>query len=372
MSNAPTEAASPASLPIQRTELWIPAGGARCAAWFYAPEGITDPPLVVMAHGLGGTRHMRLDAYARTFAAAGIAALVFDYRGFGDSEGSPRQIVAVKEQLADWRSALAFARAELPVDRSRIALWGTSFGGGHVLSIAAEDHGLAGVVAQCPFVDGPSSVWRRFLASPISAAILMVLAVIDGALGLLRRPPLLVPMAGTWWMPAFLAARDSLPGAATQLDAGSRVVGRSARWLERLPSVRRQLGDGLVLDRTAPAPAGDSIWGVIQTPDGGSMINAIAARLVLTLGLYRPVRRLGATGTTPILVCACDHDTAAPPAPIIRAGERHANVDVRRYPYGHFDIYVGDGFAQAAPDQLAFLKRVLQVEVSSHHAASGG
>lgn len=360
MSHAPTDPAPPTTFAIERTEHWIPASGARCAAWFYVPQGVVDPPLVVMAHGLGGTRHMRLDAYARTFAEAGLAALVFDYRGFGDSEGGPRQIVTVEGQLADWRSALAYARAELPVDRTRIALWGTSFGGGHVLAMAAEDHELAGVVAQCPFVDGPSSVWRRFLASPISATVLFLLAIVDGVRGLLRRPPLLVPMAGTWWMPAFLAARDSLPGAATQLEAGSTVTGRAVRWLDRLPSVRRQLGSAIELDRTGQAPAGDTIWGVIQTPDGGSMINAIAARLALTLGLYRPVRRLGSTGSTPILVCACDHDTAAPPGPIIRAAQRYDNVEVRRYPYGHFDIYVGDGLAQAAPDQLAFLRRVLE------------
>lgn len=360
MSNASTDERASAAYEVVRSDHWIPASGARCAAWFYAPQGVEQPPLVVMAHGLGGTRHMRLDAYARVFSAAGIAALVFDYRGFGESEGEVRQIVSVGDQLDDWRSALAFARTELPVDTSRIAIWGTSFGGGHVLSMAAEDHRLAGVVAQCPFVDGPSSVWRRFLASPLSAAALMVLALVDVVRGALRRPPLLVPMAGTWWMPAFLAARDSLPGAATQLEAGSRIVGRAVRWLERLPSLRRHLGAGIVLDHDAPAPEHDSIWGVIQTPDGGSMINAIAARLALTLGLYRPVRRLRATGSTPILVCACDHDTAAPPAPIIRAARGCANVEVRRYPYGHFDIYVGEGFEQAAPDQLAFLRQVLQ------------
>lgn len=358
MSNAATDDRAPA-YEIARSDLWIPASGSRCAAWFYAPRGIEAPPLVVMAHGLGGTRHMRLDAYARMFAAAGIAALVFDYRGFGESEGDVRQVVNVREQLADWRSALAFARTELPVDTTRIALWGTSFGGGHVLSMAAEDHALAGIVAQCPFSDGPASVWRRFLASPISATVLMVLALVDGVRGLLRRPPLLVPMAGTWWMPAFLAARDSLPGAATQLEPGSVITGRAVRWLDRLPSVRRQLGDAIRLDRSGERPEGDSIWGVVRTPDGGSMINAIAARLALTLGTYRPVRRLRASGSTPILVCACDHDSVAPVGPIVRAAQQRDNVEVLHYPYGHFEIYVGEGFERAAPDQLAFLRRVL-------------
>lgn len=52
----------------------------RIAAWLYRPAGNGDPPLLVMAHGLGAVRTMRLDAYAERFSAAGYACLVFDYR----------------------------------------------------------------------------------------------------------------------------------------------------------------------------------------------------------------------------------------------------------------------------------------------------
>lgn len=357
MTPQSSTAAQPApGYSVTRRDVEFPSGDASCAAWLYLPEGVEEPPLVVMAHGLGGTRHMRLDDYARYFAAQGMAALLFDYRGFGDSSGLPRQVVSVRAQLEDWRAALAYARAELPVDRSRIAIWGTSFGGGHVLTLAGEDPELAAVVAQCPFNDGLASLWRRLLAFPPSALLLTVLGLIDLVGSRLGRRPLLVPMAGSWWMPAYLAARDSLPGAATQMAPGTRIVGRAVPWAGRLRGVRRALGDQIILDGDAPAPALDTVWGVVVTPDGGTMTNGIAARLAVTLGQYRPVRALRRSGTTPILVAACDLDSVAPPGPLVRAARRHANVTVERYPYGHFEIYVGEGFTRAVADQAAFLR----------------
>src|SRR3954453_69051 len=95
--------------------------GARCAAWLYRPEGGGEAPCVVMAHGFSGVREQRLDAFAERFAAAGLAALVFDYRHFGASEGEPRQLLDIKRQLADWRAAVAYARSLDAIDPDRIA-----------------------------------------------------------------------------------------------------------------------------------------------------------------------------------------------------------------------------------------------------------
>ena len=72
-------------------------------------------PVVVMAHGLSGTRRDRLGPFAERFAAAGVAALVFDHRGFGDSGGEP-DLFEPARQLEDWRAAIAFARSLAGVD----------------------------------------------------------------------------------------------------------------------------------------------------------------------------------------------------------------------------------------------------------------
>ena len=133
-----------------RRDVEFSSNGVRCAAWLY--EG--GPACVVMAHGFGGVRVARLDAYAERFAAAGYSVLVFDYRNFGDSGGEPRQLLSVAMQLDDWRAAVAYARSLDGVDPDRIALWGTSFSGGHVMVIAAEDARIAAAISQNPFVDG--------------------------------------------------------------------------------------------------------------------------------------------------------------------------------------------------------------------------
>src|SRR3954471_13134199 len=134
---------------MRREDIEFHSGEDECAAWLYRPEDDGPHPIVVLAHGFGGVREARLWAYAERFAAAGLAALVFDYRHFGASAGQPRQLLDIQAQLADWRAAVSSARERF----GRVGLFGSSFGGGHVLEIAADDHEIAAVVAQCPMTD---------------------------------------------------------------------------------------------------------------------------------------------------------------------------------------------------------------------------
>src|SRR5437667_7663039 len=116
---------------MTRKELTFSSGHDTCAAWFY--PSTTDQgagPIIVMAHGLSGTRRDRLGAFAERFAAAGIAALVFDHRGFGDSEGE-QDFFDPRRQLEDWRAAIAFARSLPGIDANRVATFGSSMGGGN-------------------------------------------------------------------------------------------------------------------------------------------------------------------------------------------------------------------------------------------------
>src|SRR6202035_292077 len=134
---------------MNRLDVTFKSGGTDCAAWLYRPDGEGPFPLVVMAHGFSATRELRLDAYAERFCAAGLGALVFDYRHFGASAGEPRQLLSIPRQLADYHAAIDHARAVEWVDPDRVAVFGTSFSGGHVIAVAAADHRLAAVVSQC-------------------------------------------------------------------------------------------------------------------------------------------------------------------------------------------------------------------------------
>jgi dienelactone hydrolase len=121
-----------------REDLSFDSEGTSCAAWLYRPDGVVDPPVIVMAHGFASIRELRLDAYGERFAQAGFAALVFDYRGFGANDGHPRRVIDIGAQHNDWRAALAYARGLEGVDGRRVVAWGTSFAGGHVLHLAAR------------------------------------------------------------------------------------------------------------------------------------------------------------------------------------------------------------------------------------------
>src|SRR5262245_35477679 len=110
-------------------------------------------PVVVMAHGFSAVAD-QLYRHAAAFADAGFNAFVYDHSGFGGSDGHPRQHVHPPRQLRGYRDAVSFVRTLPGMDTSRIALWGSSFSGGHVLCAGALDPRVACVVSQAPFISG--------------------------------------------------------------------------------------------------------------------------------------------------------------------------------------------------------------------------
>jgi dienelactone hydrolase len=292
---------------MQREDVWFNSGSDRISAWLYRPASDGDTPLLVMAHGLGAVRTMRLDAYAERFCKAGYACLVFDYRNFGDSEGAPRQLLDIRMQLQDWTVAVAYARTLAGIDRDRIGLWGTSFGGGHVIATAARLPGIAAVVAQCPFTDSIASLGAM---SPLISARITALAVRDLIGARLGRPPVMVQTAGRPGEVALMHAPDSYPG-----------------YMKLVPG-------------------------------GTTLRNEVAARIGVQFITYRP-GRLAVKIPCPILFCVCETDTIAPSGPTRRYAALAPRGEIKLYPEGHFEIYVGDAFERVIADQLEFLERHL-------------
>jgi uncharacterized protein len=124
------------------------------AADFYHPQTQEPPPVIIMAHGLAGLRQFKLVQYAKRFAEAGYAVVLFDYRFWGGSTGRPREMVSLKHQLHDWRVMIEHVSARQSIDAKRIILWGSALSGGYVLNLAAELAQIRAVIAQVPFVDG--------------------------------------------------------------------------------------------------------------------------------------------------------------------------------------------------------------------------
>jgi len=292
---------------VKRHDVTFASGDTTCAAWLYLPAGVTAPPVVVLGHGLGATREMRLDAFAERFAQAGIAALAFTYRHFGDSGGQPRQLLSIKRQLADWDAALDYVKARPDLDGSRVAVWGSSFGGGHAITVASRHPELLAAVAQCPFTDGLASA--RALG-PIGSLKLTPIVARDWLAQLRGRSPVVVPLAARPGSAALMTAPDALPGYRA------------------------------------------------HSPDGAAFVNEAAARVIPTIATYRPGRAAKRV-VPPILFCVSNTDTVTPPAQTLRYARTAPRGEIKTYDAGHFAFYLGDAFEALVADQVEFLTRHL-------------
>ncbi|MBC2887122.1 alpha/beta hydrolase [Ochrobactrum sp. CM-21-5] len=127
----------------------------------YIPPGEHPFPGVVLGHGWGMVAGGDLEDYARRIVAEGIVCLTFDYRRLGKSDGMPRQEIDPAWQQEDFRTAITYLGSRSEVDAERIGIWGTSYGGGHVLVVAATDHRVRCVVSQVPTISGYLSGLRK-------------------------------------------------------------------------------------------------------------------------------------------------------------------------------------------------------------------
>lgn len=293
---------------FKTTEESFLSAGVRCAARVYRPTG-DEPhrPVGVLGHGFGGVRALRLYAYAERFATAGYLVVVFDYRGFGESDGAPRQVLEVKMQLQDWRAALQFARTLPGADPQQVVAWGTSFGGGHVITLAGQGEPLAAIIAQVPHVSGPAAVRATGL---IPSLRVLRLGLLDQVLALLGRAPVYVDAVGEPGTTAVMTTPDAVPGLRKQADASG-------------------------LDET-------------------DYPYYVAARITLKIGFYSPLKH-AAKVRCPALVQIAEHDAVTPRQVAQKAAARMSQPTVRVYDCGHFDPYVEPHFATTIADQLDFL-----------------
>jgi pimeloyl-ACP methyl ester carboxylesterase len=296
---------------MNRSDIAFTSHGTLCRAWLYRPAAAEGPaPCVVMAHGFGATRDASLAPYAERFAAAGLAVLAFDYRHFGVSDGEPRQLVSPRKQLQDYSAAIACAKSLDGIDASRIAVWGTSFAGGHALVLAAREPGLAAAVCQCPMMDGMAAVSGIVRYAGIGQLLRM------SAHGLYDLA--LAPFGGTHYIPTI-----GRPGELAVMSSPDSYDGYRAL-----------------------APPGFRF--------------EVAARVALGVAFYRPVQE-AAQARCPVLVQICMKDSVAPIAASEEVVRRlGARGEVCRYDIGHFEPYFGAPFERSVADQVEFLQRHLQ------------
>lgn len=307
------------AMEFTRTDADFESQGTRCAAWLYQPAEPAmadpgDPPVVVMAHGFGATRRMKLPDYAERFAERGLAVLLFDYRGFGDSDGRHRNVVDPDRHVADWLAAVDHARSLDGVDSDRLGVWGTSFSGGHALMTAAREDADA-YVGQVPYYgDAPTPLDAirqqgiGYLARAVTAAVRDLVRTNT------FRSPYYVPITSP------PEADDLAP-----LDAPGAYEGYRS---------------------IVPDDIDEAEW------------NRCAARILLQVGNYEPCET-AADVDCPAFVFQASHDLLVSADAIEDVVTTLDDVERIRRDCGHFDPYTGDLFEDVVERQADFLERTL-------------
>lgn len=283
------------------------AEGALCAATLYVPEDASpdqELPAILILGGWGSVQRALTSSFAHSFVEAGFAVMEFDYPGWGDSGGFPRQGINPWRRTRVADTALAHLKSHPMVAAHRITLWGTSFGGGHVVDLASQHPELKGAIIQVPMLDGLAAT---FATPPLRLLKLTALGMLD------------------------------------QIKPGAPI---------HVPTLARE-GEFATMDR-------DGAWNAMEIAlaalTGRSYDNRVAAKSVLTMPLYRPWRRLKDV-KIPMLMIGATGDTVAPfvSDKVRRVG--NPNVQVIEIDANHFDPYFDPLFPEVLMHQLKFLRR---------------
>lgn len=298
-------------LPESRKDVSFKVGGLAVSAWLYLPEDLSTPlPCIVMNTGFGGTKNMVLEPYALRFQEAGMSVLTFDYRYFGESEGEPRQLFAIQYQLEDCLAAIEFVRSLKEINPNKIAIWGTSAGGGYGLAIAAQDKKIACICAQVSGFD-TAEAGKLFLKRE--------------GIGFFLR--------------LFMHA---------QRDKGRSRFGLSAH---KIPIVGKP---GTFAMITAPG----AFEGYAKLTSAG-FINEVCARAILMTAGFNPID-YAKDVQCPVLIQVCEKDNLVPMSSAIETAKILGEyAEVKKYPIGHFDIYLGEYFEKSVSDQIGFFNKHL-------------
>jgi len=295
---------------VKRTDVEFEVdGGIKLRGWLFVPPGEGRRPAITMAHGYAGVKEHGIEPFAKAFAEAGFVVLLHDHRGFGASEGAPRQDVDPWRQIADWRRAISYLESLDVVDPKRIGLWGTSYAGGHAIVLGATERRLRCVVAQVPTISGFEQGLRRI--PPENVHLIEEMFAEDDRSQLRGEPP----------------RRQAIVSADPAIVAAYR--------------------------------ASDAIDFYMQPVPDGAWENNVTVRSTRAARMYEPGHWIARVSPTPLLMVAATRDTITLTDLELAAYERALQPKrLVTLEGGHFDPYLG-GFKASSSAAVEWFRQHL-------------
>jgi dipeptidyl aminopeptidase/acylaminoacyl peptidase len=257
---------------------------------------------VVLCHGYTGVKDLYLPDNARVLNEAGYVVLTFDYKGWGESEGT-RSRLAPLSRVADVQAAMTFLGLQACVDENRLGIYGTSYGGATVVWTAAIDSRVKCVVS-CVGI-GNGARWMRSVRRP------------DEWVDLLAR---------------------------SKKDRETRVLTGQSEYVER--------SEVLLPDRQSADLA------AAARKNNPNAINTLPLEYIDETLQFHPEWVVDKIAPRPLLLITTDDDRLVPPdeseALFAKAGEPKKLVTLKGW--GHYEVYAGRAFDEVMAETLAWFQ----------------
>jgi len=279
--------------------------GLKVSGRFHKPETSANRlPVVVMMNGFGTEWQFGTSPFIKAFTDMGCATFNFDYRHFGESEGTPRQLLDIPAQIEDCRAAIEHVLTQIWVDTDQLVLWGSSLGGGHAILMAAEFNKVKALVAQVPHCCSRAAMKQVKLSAIMNG---MFWAMVDGIGSIFGMPTKLLPIV------------------AEPTEYG---VMNHPYWKEHYLSLAKN----------------STTWR-----------NAIPARSLIKGGDYRPLLSAPAI-VCPVFMVAAKNDAGVPLHAVEATAKAISQAQLYCINGDHFDVYEGAFFNDVLEKEVAFIK----------------
>lgn len=286
---------------MQIKNVFIPLDSDQVQADLYLNNN--DLPIVIMAHGLGGEKSCALDLYIKSYLKQGYSVCCFDHRGFGKSSGKYKNLVDKNSQLRDWKAVIYYLKNEFNLTEQDFVLWGYSFSGGHVLTLASEQKYHA-VIANFPHVDGLASLFKYPVQYLLPATFL---ALTDMCYRLFGKTKNMSVVSKTRF--SVLSGKDCYDGYYSLL------------------------------------------------PENQHWDNQVPARIILTIPFYRPIS-ISHKIQTPTLIIGAKQDSLIPISRTRKTAQQSEYIKYFEEDCGHFDLFHLPFINHIQSEHSAFLQQL--------------